>query len=62
MWCKVAATIIYLKDFIPTSRCPDTIPYEDWKCLCPDISHLRPFSCTAYVKIPVEIGGGKLDV
>jgi len=62
MWCEVAATIIYLKDFIPTTCHPDTTPYKDWTGLRPDISHLCPFGCTAYMKIPVEIGGGKLDV
>jgi len=62
MWCEVAATVVYLKDFISTTCRSDTTPYEDWRGLRPDVSHLRPFSCTAYMKIPVEIGGEKLDV
>ena len=62
MWCKVTATTVYLKNFIPTVCHPDTTSYEDWTGLCPDISHLWPFGCTAYAKIPAEVGGGKLDV
>jgi len=62
MWCEVAATVVYLKDFIPTTCHLDTTPYKDLRGLQPDVSHLRPFGCTAYAKIPVEIGGGKLDV
>ena len=61
MWCEVAATMIYLKDFIPTVRRPNTTPHEDWKGSRPDISHLRPFGCTAYAKIPIQLSGGKLE-
>ena len=60
MWCEVASTVLYLKDFIPTVRCPDTTPFEDWRGLKPDVSHLRPFGCSAYAKIPTETDGGKL--
>ena len=60
MWCEVASTVLYLKDFIPTARCPNTTPFEDWHGFQPDISHLRPFGCIAYAKIPVETDGGKL--
>jgi hypothetical protein len=60
MWCETAATVVYLKDFVPTVRHPDITPFEDWRGFKPDISHLRPFGCTAYAKIPVETDGGKL--
>ena len=61
MWCEVASTVLYLKDFIPSARRPNTTPFEDWRGFQPDISHLRPFGCVAYAKIPVEIDGGKLS-
>ena len=60
MWCEVASTVLYLKDFIPITRHPNVTPFEDWHGLQPDISHLRPFGCSAYAKIPVETDGGKL--
>jgi hypothetical protein len=52
--------LIYLKDFIPTTQNPDTTPFEVWHGFQPDVPHLRPFGCTAYAKIPVEVDGGKL--
>jgi hypothetical protein len=30
MWCKVASTVLYLKDFIPTTQRPDVTPFKDW--------------------------------
>jgi hypothetical protein len=60
MWCEVASTVLYLKDFVPMARRPTTTPFEDWHGFQPDISHLRPFGCTAYARLPVETGGGKL--
>ena len=52
MWCEIALTVLYLKDFVPTARHPDTTPFEDWRGFRPNISHLQPFGCTAYAKIP----------
>jgi Integrase core domain/GAG-pre-integrase domain len=60
MWCEVASIVIYLKDFIPTTQNPNTTPFEVWHGFQPDILHLRPFGCTAYAKIPVEVNVGKL--
>ena len=60
LWCEVASTVLYLKDFVPTTRRPNTTPFEDWRGFQPDVSHLRPFGCTAYAKIPIESDGGKL--
>ena len=62
MWCELAATVLYLKDFIPTAQHPDTTPYKSWHQVKPNISHLCPIGCTAYVKIPVKRGRSKLDV
>ncbi|RDB17165.1 Retrovirus-related Pol polyprotein from transposon TNT 1-94 [Hypsizygus marmoreus] len=62
MWCEVAATVFYLADFIPTSRHLDSVPFTAWRGVKPNVSHLRPFGCTAYAKIPTELGGSKLEV
>jgi hypothetical protein len=40
MWCEVASTVIYLKDFIPTTQNPDTTLFEVWHGFQPDVSHL----------------------
>ena len=61
MWCELAATVLYLKDFIPTAQHPDTTLYESWHQVKPNISHLHPIGCTAYAKIPVKRGRSKLD-
>ena len=40
MWCKIASTVLYLKDFVPTTRCPDTTLLRTGEIFRPDISHL----------------------
>ena len=58
LWCEVASTVIYLNNFIPITRNPFLTPSKLWHNTKPDISHLHPFECTAYAKIPVKAGGG----
>jgi hypothetical protein len=60
-WAEGAATIVYLKDFVPMARHPGKTPHELWYGKKPDIAHLRPFGCTAYVRVPEEVIGGKLN-
>jgi transposase InsO family protein len=60
-WAEGAATIVYLKDFVPTTRHPGKTPHELWYRKKPDIAHLRPFGCTAYARVPEEVIGGKLN-
>ena len=62
MWCELAATVLYLKDFISTAHHPDTTPYESWHQTEPNISHLHPVGCTTYAKIPAEKDRSKLDL
>lgn len=64
-WAEAAATVMYLRDFIPSARHPGVTPFELWYGKKPDISHLRAFGCTAYARIPEDIvlgpgGNGKL--
>lgn len=61
-WREACATALYLMDFIPLSRHPGITPYERRMGKKPDISHLRPFGCVAYAKIPKEHDTGKLGV
>jgi hypothetical protein len=60
LWAEAAATAIYLDNFIPSARHPDVIPWEVWTGKRQDVSHLRPFGCTAYAKIAPEIDQSKL--
>lgn len=60
-WAETIATAVYLKDFLPTARHPEKVPYELWTGVKPDVSHLRAFGCAAYAKIPAEEGGSKIE-
>lgn len=60
LWAKAAATAIYLDNFIPSARHPGVVPWEVWTGKRQDVSHLRPFGCTAYAKIAPEIDQSKL--
>jgi hypothetical protein len=53
--------VVYLKDFVLTTRHPGKTPHELWYGKKPDIAHLRPFGCTAYARVPEEVIGGKLN-
>ena len=61
LWADAAAMVIYLRNFVPSARHPGIVPAECWTGKRQDISHLRPFGCIAYAKIPVEIGISKLS-
>jgi hypothetical protein len=60
LWAEAAATAIYLDNFIPSARHPNVIPWEVWTGKRQDVSHLRPFGCTAYAKVAPEIDQSKL--
>jgi hypothetical protein len=60
LWAECAATAIYVDNFIPSARNPGVIPWEVWTGKRQDVSHLRPFGCTAYAKIAPEIEHSKL--
>lgn len=59
-WAEVAATAVYLQNFLPSSRHPSKTPYELFSNKRPDVSHLRAFGCVAYLKIPIIHTDGKL--
>ena len=61
LWADAAATVIYIRNFIPSARHPGVVPAERWTGKRQDVSHLRPFGCTAYAKIPAEINVSKLS-
>ena len=55
LWADAVATVSYICNFIPSAHHPGVVPVEWWTGKQQDISHLQPFGCTAYAKIPVEI-------
>ncbi|KAJ3492188.1 hypothetical protein NLJ89_g11264 [Agrocybe chaxingu] len=60
LWADAAATSIYTRNLIPSSRHPGKVPAEVWTGKRQDVSHLRPFGCTAYAKIPKEVNPSKI--
>jgi hypothetical protein len=59
-WAEAASTAAYIRNLLPTRRNPDSTPFERWHGKKPDVSHIRPFGCTAYAKIPDAVNNGKL--
>lgn len=60
-WAEAAATSVYILNRLPCAANNDITPHESWTGEKPDVSHLRPFGCVAFVKIPDETNGGKLS-
>lgn len=60
LWAETATTAIYLDNFIPSVHHPGIILWEVWTGKQQDISHLRPFGCTAYAKIVPKVDQSKL--
>lgn len=51
-WGEAASTFVYVDNFIPSARFPDTVPIEAWTKQRQDISHLRPFGCDCWATLP----------
>jgi hypothetical protein len=60
-WADAVQTAAYIRNFIPPSNDPVTIPAERWLQKRQDVSHLRAFGCTCYAHVPVEISPSKLS-
>jgi len=59
-WAEATQAVIYVQNFVPSSRRPRCIPAELWHGKRQDVSHLRPFGTTAYAHIPSELNLSKL--
>jgi hypothetical protein len=53
-WAEVVVTVVYIMNRTPTTVVHGMTPEEKFTCKKPDVSHLRVFSCIAYVHIPNE--------
>jgi hypothetical protein len=60
LWMEIADTVVYLKNGSPTSAVAST-PYELWRGVKPNHSHLKIIDSTAYVHVPKE-KRTKLDI
>ncbi|KAG5717498.1 Copia protein, partial [Termitomyces sp. T112] len=61
LWGEAAATIIYTRNLLPSSRHPDAVPEERWMGKKQDVGHLHPFGCVGYARVPEELTRSKLD-
>lgn len=59
-WGEALATFIYMNNFVPSSRFPNTIPVEAWTQRRHNIAHLRPFGCECWATLPRRRTDGKL--
>ena len=48
-WAEAVATAAYIQNRFPTSVLKKETPYQRWSGKKPDMSHMRVFSCVAYV-------------
>ena len=53
-WAEAVSTACYLRNISASHRHPDKTPFEIWTGRRPDVAHLQPFGCTAYMKVPDE--------
>ncbi|KAJ3552615.1 hypothetical protein NP233_g12840 [Leucocoprinus birnbaumii] len=60
-WADTVQTVVYVWNFIPSSRRPKTVPAELWTGRRQDVSHLQPFGSTAYAHVPLDLGLSKLS-
>ena len=61
-WADAIQTVVYVRNLLPNSQQPKTIPAELWSGQCQDILHLQPFGCTSYAHIPLDLNLSKLNL
>ena len=60
-WTDTVQTVVYVQNLLSNSQQPKTISAELWSRQCQDISHLRPFGCTSYVHVLLDLNLSKLS-
>jgi hypothetical protein len=58
-WGEAMLTANFLRNYVPTSICGDTVPIELWTGRKPSIRFLRVFGCRVYMRIPKPQWNGK---
>ncbi len=59
-WAKAVATVVYIMNRTPTTTVHGMTPEEKFTGKKPDVSHLKVFSCIAYVHV-LDEKRSKLD-
>lgn len=59
-WAEAITNAVYLLNISPTRAVLHQTPYEAWKGIKPQVSHLKSFGCVAYTLLPSQ-ERGKLD-
>jgi hypothetical protein len=54
LWAEAVGTACYLVNISPSSTLDDKTPQEVWTGKKPSLTHLKVFSCEAYVHVPKE--------
>ena len=53
-WAEAMATAVILRNRSPTVSVENVTPHESFNGRKPDVSHLKVYSCDAYMHIPKE--------
>ncbi len=53
-WVEEVATVVYIMNQTPTMTIHGMIAKKKFTCKKPNVSHLKVFSCIAYVHVPNE--------
>ena len=59
-WADAVQITTYVRNLIPLSQRPNSIPAELWHRKQQDVLYLRPFGATAYAHVPVDLNLSKL--
>lgn len=60
-WSEAVLTAVYLINRSPTTALEGKIPAQIWYGRKQNLTKLKVFGCTAFLKIPKELVGGKFD-
>ena len=60
-WADAIRTMVYTQNLLPNPRQPKTIPAKLWTERRQDVSHLRPFGCTSYAHVLLDLNQSKLN-
>ena len=53
-WAEAAMTAVYIKDRLPSPKCPLKTPFELTYKYKPSVKHMHVFGCRAFVLTPAE--------
>jgi hypothetical protein len=54
LWAEASNTAVYIKNGVVSRSREGKTPFEIWKGIKPNLSHLRVFGADAYVHVPKD--------